>query len=151
MGPAVTKICLALTQLGLAIDCFVTANKRLEGSNVMEPALVCVCLGLYILTSFAETIVIAATVSDTNCLSCCLAHGRVRVYLAWSVPSLLLMALIAIALMLLIVFGLYFILKSFVGSLVPERPARIGFAEHFRRKKLERRRLSYHKKKMTRS
>lgn len=109
-----TKICLALTQLGLAIDCFVAANMRLKGSTAaIEPVCVCVCLGLYLLISLVETILVTATLGSTDCVSCCFAHQRVRVYLAWSVPSLLLVALIAVAILLALLFVIYLILESF--------------------------------------
>lgn len=113
-----TKISIVLMQLGMAADCFITADRRLGGSNTREFLLVAVSLGLYYIASFALTILVEATWTNTDCFSCCLAHERVRVYLLWSIPSLLLMALSALALLIAFLFGLYFVLKRFLRVLV---------------------------------
>ena len=114
-----TKISMALMQLGLAIDCFVTADMRLKGFNSydFEFLFVSISCGLYFIVSFAAVILLTSTSTSTDCLSCCLEHERVIVYLLWSIPSLLLMAVTAVILLLALICGLYFVSKSFLNLL----------------------------------
>lgn len=113
----VTKISMALMQLGLAIDCFITADMRLKGSNDHEFVFLVVCFGLYFLVSLLAVTFLIGTSTSTNCFSCCLAHTRVKVYLLWSIPSLLRMAATAVILLLALICGLYFVSKSFLNLL----------------------------------
>ena len=112
-----TKISMALMQLGVAIDCFLTADMRLKGSNVHEFVFLGVCFGLYYIMSLTVSLILSLVWGSTTCFSCCLAHQRVRMYLLWSVPSLLLTAATAVILLLAFLCGLYFVSKSFLNLL----------------------------------
>ena len=112
-----TKISMALMQLGVAFDCFNTADMRLKGSNDHDFPLLFVSIGLYYVLSFTVVILLTGTSTTTDCFSCCLAHERVIVYLIWTIPSLLLVAATAVVLLLFFLLGFFGGLKNFLNLL----------------------------------
>lgn len=112
-----SKVVLGLLQLATAIDCLITADARLKGSDATECSCVAVGLAFYDVTSFPAAILAIGTWTSVECCSCCLAHKRLRGYSLWCVPSLLLMALTALALLPVLVCNLYLGIKSFMKLL----------------------------------
>lgn len=113
-----TKITLVVAQLFGAIDCFATADARLKGSNSAEVFCKGLSLIFYLIVSGVIVILYGSIAASTDCFSCCLAHRRVKLYAMWTLPSLLIIFLIALALFLALVYGIYVVLKTFFQLLV---------------------------------